>query len=208
MHLLKSRRSLGASVENLAPTISGPDPETSSEQYGETSLENAIDLDEVRRILSRFEYRDFQEAQELILRARRSLAARLPRRPRPPATLLLAPHGAGRLPASPSGPHRAAGCRPDAPARGRRAADRRQPAQPLGSVREPPAIDPFIDGAMPAPAKARRLNGLTASASSATPARRRRSGTELRTPRGARTRSPGRGSPPAGGRAAPGRRRG
>ena len=33
------------------------------------NYENDIDLDEVRRILSHFHYRDFQEAQELILSA-------------------------------------------------------------------------------------------------------------------------------------------
>src|SRR5215211_3851065 len=53
----------------MAPTISGPDSEMSSERYGQTNRENAIDLDEVRQIVSHFKYRDFQEAQELILSA-------------------------------------------------------------------------------------------------------------------------------------------
>src|SRR5215210_3765380 len=53
----------------MVPTISGPDPEKPLELYGETKHENYIDLDEVRRILSHFHYRDFQEAQELILSA-------------------------------------------------------------------------------------------------------------------------------------------
>ncbi len=53
----------------MAPTISGPEPGTPSELSRETNHENDIDLDEVRRILSHFQYRDFQEAQELILSA-------------------------------------------------------------------------------------------------------------------------------------------
>ena len=53
----------------MAPTISGPEPGTPSELSREINHENDIDLDEVRRILSHFHYRDFQEAQELILSA-------------------------------------------------------------------------------------------------------------------------------------------
>src|ERR671914_2334373 len=53
----------------MAPTIAGPEPGTPSELSRETNHENDIDLDEVRRILSHFHYRDFQEAQELILSA-------------------------------------------------------------------------------------------------------------------------------------------
>src|SRR5215203_6339470 len=53
----------------MAPTIAGPEPGTPTELSRETKHENDIDLDEVRRILSHFHYRDFQEAQELILSA-------------------------------------------------------------------------------------------------------------------------------------------
>jgi len=56
-------------VENSAPALSGPELEKTPETYGQTNSENAIDLDEVRQILSHFKYRDFQEAQELILSA-------------------------------------------------------------------------------------------------------------------------------------------
>jgi NADH-quinone oxidoreductase subunit E len=37
--------------------------------HAETSLENAIDLAEVQRILAHYHYRDFQQAQEVILSA-------------------------------------------------------------------------------------------------------------------------------------------
>ena len=37
--------------------------------YSDNPLENTIDLEEVRKMLSHFHYRDFQEAQELILSA-------------------------------------------------------------------------------------------------------------------------------------------
>ena len=56
-------------MEDVAPTIAGPDPERSPERYSDTTLENEIDLAEVKKILSHFHYRDFQEAQELILSA-------------------------------------------------------------------------------------------------------------------------------------------
>jgi NADH-quinone oxidoreductase subunit E len=52
-------------VDEVAPDIAGP------RQRGNTAASDgeAIDLDEVRQILSHFHYRDFQEAQELILSA-------------------------------------------------------------------------------------------------------------------------------------------
>ena len=53
----------------MAPTISGPEPGTPAELSRDTNHENDIDLDEVRRMLTHFRYRDFQEAQELILSA-------------------------------------------------------------------------------------------------------------------------------------------
>jgi len=56
-------------VEDVAPTIAGPDPEQFPERYSDNTLENDIDLTEVKKILSHFHYRDFQEAQELILSA-------------------------------------------------------------------------------------------------------------------------------------------
>ena len=56
-------------MENSAPALSGPELEKSPETYGQDNHDNAIDLDEVRQILSHFKYRDFQEAQELILSA-------------------------------------------------------------------------------------------------------------------------------------------
>lgn len=56
-------------MEEVAPTIVGPDTHKSPETYGADPAANAIDLDEVRRMLTHFPYRDFQEAQELILSA-------------------------------------------------------------------------------------------------------------------------------------------
>jgi NADH-quinone oxidoreductase subunit E len=56
-------------VEETAPTIAGPNTQTAPAEYGETALEEAIDLAVVRQILSHFHYRDFQEAQELLLSA-------------------------------------------------------------------------------------------------------------------------------------------
>ena len=57
---------MGAELDEVAPDLTGPMGSKSAETgvAGE-----AIDLDEVRRILSNFHYRDFQEAQELILSA-------------------------------------------------------------------------------------------------------------------------------------------
>lgn len=52
----------------MAPAIAGPDADPIRDSNG-LGAANDIDLDEVRRILSRFRYRDFQEAQELILSA-------------------------------------------------------------------------------------------------------------------------------------------
>lgn len=57
---------MGARVENTAPAIAV------SKAVAEANTDRVdarIDLDEVRRILSHFEYRDFQQAQELILPA-------------------------------------------------------------------------------------------------------------------------------------------
>jgi len=51
----------------MAPAIAGPGVTEIQETYDINRATNAIDLDEVRRILSHFTYRDFQEAQELIL---------------------------------------------------------------------------------------------------------------------------------------------
>jgi NADH-quinone oxidoreductase subunit E len=56
-------------VDETAPTILGPDVRESPDTYGENPIDTTIDLDEVKRILSHFHYRDFQEAQELILSA-------------------------------------------------------------------------------------------------------------------------------------------
>jgi NADH-quinone oxidoreductase subunit E len=51
----------------MAPAIAGPDARETPDAYGGSPNGNRIDLDEVRQILSHFHYRDFQEAQELIL---------------------------------------------------------------------------------------------------------------------------------------------
>lgn len=53
----------------MAPTIVGPDAKKTPEPYSGNAEANAIDLDEVRQMLTHFPYRDFQEAQELILSA-------------------------------------------------------------------------------------------------------------------------------------------
>jgi NADH-quinone oxidoreductase subunit E len=56
-------------VEETAPALVSPNVEDAADANGGLSPDNTIDLDEVRRILSHFHYRDFQEAQELILSA-------------------------------------------------------------------------------------------------------------------------------------------
>jgi NADH-quinone oxidoreductase subunit E len=56
-------------VDETAPTILGPDVRESPDTLCENPIDTTIDLDEVKRILSHFHYRDFQEAQELILSA-------------------------------------------------------------------------------------------------------------------------------------------
>ena len=56
-------------MEETAPTIDGPTVQTRPLSHAETASENAIDLAEVGRILSHYQYRDFQQAQELILSA-------------------------------------------------------------------------------------------------------------------------------------------
>jgi NADH-quinone oxidoreductase subunit E len=56
-------------VDETAPTILGPDVRESPDTLGENPIDTTIDLDKVKRILSHFHYRDFQEAQELILSA-------------------------------------------------------------------------------------------------------------------------------------------
>jgi NADH-quinone oxidoreductase subunit E len=56
-------------VEETAPTIVGPAAPDGPTAPREIPPEARIDLDEVRGILSHFPYRDFQEAQELILSA-------------------------------------------------------------------------------------------------------------------------------------------
>jgi len=56
-------------VDDVAPTIVGPNTDTAARTFGENSLGNTIDLEVVKRIVSHFHYRDFQEAQELILSA-------------------------------------------------------------------------------------------------------------------------------------------
>ncbi len=56
-------------MEEVAPTIIGQNENGLQEQHDGSSTGSAIDLDEVRRMLSHFHYRDFQEAQELILSA-------------------------------------------------------------------------------------------------------------------------------------------
>jgi NADH-quinone oxidoreductase subunit E len=56
-------------VEETAPTVVAPDRHEGSDTYSDNPLDIAIDLAEVRRILSHFHYRDFQEAQELLLSA-------------------------------------------------------------------------------------------------------------------------------------------
>jgi NADH:ubiquinone oxidoreductase subunit E len=62
-------RSWGDRMEEVAPSIVTPDDLRSSVENIQTSLEQSIDLNEVAQILSRYHYRDFQEAQELILSA-------------------------------------------------------------------------------------------------------------------------------------------
>jgi NADH-quinone oxidoreductase subunit E len=56
-------------VEEVAPSVVSLDQQRSSVGSDESSSEDAIDLAEVSRLLSRYHYRDFQEAQELILSA-------------------------------------------------------------------------------------------------------------------------------------------
>jgi NADH-quinone oxidoreductase subunit E len=56
-------------LDEVAPTFVGPNASTIPDEYGGSPTGEVIDLDEVRRILSKFHYRDFQEAQELILSA-------------------------------------------------------------------------------------------------------------------------------------------
>jgi NADH-quinone oxidoreductase subunit E len=56
-------------VDEVAPTIVGPEETRTPEESSENLLDTTIDLVEVKRILSHFHYRDFQEAQELILSA-------------------------------------------------------------------------------------------------------------------------------------------
>jgi NADH-quinone oxidoreductase subunit E len=56
-------------LEEVAPAIAGPGATESREAHGNIPIGDAIDLDEVRRLLTHFHYRDFQEAQELILSA-------------------------------------------------------------------------------------------------------------------------------------------
>ena len=57
---------MGAELDEVAPDLTGP---MGSKSAKTGVAGEAIDLDEVRRILSHFRYRDFQEAQELILSA-------------------------------------------------------------------------------------------------------------------------------------------
>ena len=56
-------------MEETAPAIAVPDPDAVANSLGTAGADQAIDLDEVLRILSHFHYRDFQQAQELILSA-------------------------------------------------------------------------------------------------------------------------------------------
>jgi NADH-quinone oxidoreductase subunit E len=56
-------------LEEVAPVIAGPDTEHGRGPHGSGNGANEINLDEVRQILSHFHYRDYQEAQELILSA-------------------------------------------------------------------------------------------------------------------------------------------
>lgn len=59
----------GVALEEVAPVIDGISAQGQSRAAGLRSAAETIDLDEVRRMLSHFHYRDFQEAQELILSA-------------------------------------------------------------------------------------------------------------------------------------------
>jgi NADH-quinone oxidoreductase subunit E len=54
-------------VKDVAPDLAGPN--RSLESADANAVDAVVDLDEVRAILSHFHYRDFQEAQELILSA-------------------------------------------------------------------------------------------------------------------------------------------
>jgi NADH-quinone oxidoreductase subunit E len=54
-------------VKDVAPDLAGPN--RSLESVDANAVDAVVDLDEVRAILSHFHYRDFQEAQELILSA-------------------------------------------------------------------------------------------------------------------------------------------
>lgn len=56
-------------MDEVAPAIVGPEADRVGGSHDDAILAGAIDLEEVRRILSHFTYRDFQEAQELILSA-------------------------------------------------------------------------------------------------------------------------------------------
>ena len=56
-------------MEETAPTIVGPHGVNEPAVPRDIPPDARIDLDEVRNILSHFHYRDFQEAQELILSA-------------------------------------------------------------------------------------------------------------------------------------------
>ena len=59
----------GVMLEEVAPVINGSMAASRATSGGPPSAAENIDLDEVRRMLSHFHYRDFQEAQELILSA-------------------------------------------------------------------------------------------------------------------------------------------
>jgi NADH-quinone oxidoreductase subunit E len=56
-------------VEETAPTVISPDAPNGPATESGSPLSMAVDLKEVEEILSHYHYRDFQEAQELILSA-------------------------------------------------------------------------------------------------------------------------------------------
>jgi NADH-quinone oxidoreductase subunit E len=59
----------GLNLEEATPRLGGPEARIAQENESHTLVRSEIDLDVVREMLSHFHYRDYQQAQELILSA-------------------------------------------------------------------------------------------------------------------------------------------